>query len=168
MIIDLEGKTAVVTGSTEGIGYAIARGLASAGASLVVNGRSQAKVTAAVTRLAAEFGAAKIRGVTTDVGTPDGYTDLVRRVPETDILVSNAGTFQPIDLFEASDEVWDAHWQVNVMAGVRLSRAWLPGMKAAGWGRVIFIASEAAFNIPVEMSRSAVNAPVSHQDGSWR
>ena len=157
MIIDLEGKTAVVTGSTGGIGYAIAHGLASAGASLVVNGRDQDKVTAAVTRLAAEFGAEKIQGVMADVGSPDGCADLVRRIPQTDILVNNAGTFKTLDFFDAPDEVWNYHWHVNVMSGVRLSRAWLPGMRTAGWGRVIFIGSESAFNIPVEMIHYGVS-----------
>ena len=157
MIIQLEGKTAVVTGSTEGTGYAIAHGLASAGASLVVNGRNQDKVTAAVTRLAAEFGPAKIQGVAADVGSPEGCADLVRRVPQTDILVNNAGTFKMLDFFETPDEVWDVHWHVNVMTGVRLSRAWLPGMKTAGWGRVIFVGSESAFNIPVEMIHYGVS-----------
>jgi NAD(P)-dependent dehydrogenase (short-subunit alcohol dehydrogenase family) len=157
MNIDLGGKTAVVTGSSEGIGFAIARGLASAGATVVVNGRNQAKVEAAVARLVSEFGEGRIRGVAADVGTKEGCSLLIKSVPKTDILINNAGTFDAIDFFEASDEVWDAHWQVNVMAGVRLARAWLPGMKAAGWGRVIFLGSESAFNIPVEMIHYGVS-----------
>jgi NAD(P)-dependent dehydrogenase (short-subunit alcohol dehydrogenase family) len=157
MNINLRDKTAVVTGSSEGIGFAIARGLAAAGATVVVNGRNQAKVEAAVARLAGEFGQARIRGVAADVGSAEGCAALVERVPATDILVNNAGTFQPIDFFEASDEVWDTHWRVNVMAGVRLARAWLPGMQAAGWGRVIFLGSESAFNIPVDMIHYGVS-----------
>lgn len=157
MNIDLTGKTAVVTGSSEGIGYAIAHGLAAAGATVIVNGRDRTKVEAAAARLRETFGGERIRAIAADVGTAEGCAALVERLPAVDILVNNAGTFTPIDFFEAADDVWDAHWQVNVMSGVRLSRAWLPGMEAVGWGRVIFIASESAFNIPVEMIHYGVS-----------
>jgi NAD(P)-dependent dehydrogenase (short-subunit alcohol dehydrogenase family) len=155
--IELKGKTAVVTGSSEGIGYAIAYGLIAAGATVIVNGRDRTKVEAAAARLRDTFGDERIRAIAADVGTAEGCAALVERLPRVDILVNNAGTFKPIDFFEAADEVWDAHWQVNVMSGVRLSRAWLPGMEAVGWGRVIFIASESAFNIPVEMIHYGVS-----------
>lgn len=157
MNIDLTGKTAVVTGSSEGIGYAIAHGLAAAGATVIVNGRDRAKAETAAARLCAAFGHERIRAIAADVGTAEGCSALVERLPVVDILVNNAGTFKPIDFFETADDVWDAHWQVNVMSGVRLSRAWLPGMEAAGWGRVIFMASESAFNIPVEMIHYGVS-----------
>jgi NAD(P)-dependent dehydrogenase (short-subunit alcohol dehydrogenase family) len=155
--IDLAGKTAVVTGSSEGIGYAIAHGLAATGATVIINGRDRAKVEAAPARLREAFGDERIRAIAADVGTADGCAALVERLPVVDILVNNAGMFKPIDFFETADDVWDAHWHVNVMSGVRLSGAWLPGMEAAGWGRVIFIASESAFNIPVEMIHYGVS-----------
>lgn len=152
MKIELSGKTAIVTGSTSGIGAAIAKGLAEAGAQVIINGRGQERVEA----VAAEIGHGA-RGVAADVGTAEGCEALVRAVPRCDILVNNAGIFQPADFFDTPDAEWDRHWQVNVMSGVRLSRAYLPAMQAAGWGRVIFISSESAFNIPVEMIHYGVS-----------
>jgi len=152
MQIDLTGKRAIVTGSTEGIGFAIARGLAAAGATVVVNGRTQAKVDAAVARIG---GAA--RGVVADLGDAAGHDALLAAEPEADIVVSNLGIFQPADFFETDDATWDRHWQINVMAGVRLARSYLPGMEKAGWGRFVLLASESAFNIPVEMIHYGVS-----------
>ena len=146
MNIDLTGKTAIITGSTEGIGFAIAKGLAETGATVVVNGRTSAKVDAAVARLGGNA-----RGVATDLGTAGGHEALLAAEPAADIVVSNLGIFQPIDFFETDDATWDQHWQVNVMVGVRLARAYLPGMEAKGWGRFVLLGSESAFNIPVEM-----------------
>lgn len=146
MKIDLSGKTAIITGSTEGIGFAIAKGLAEAGATVMVNGRTAAKVDAAVARLG--HGA---RGVAADLGTVEGHAVLVAAEPAADIVVSNLGIFQPADFFDTDDATWDRHWQVNVMAGVRLARTYLPGMAAKGWGRLLLLGSESAFNIPVEM-----------------
>jgi NAD(P)-dependent dehydrogenase (short-subunit alcohol dehydrogenase family) len=157
MLIDLTGKTAIVTGSTEGIGYAIARQLAQSGAFVTLNGRTPAKVEAVTSKLRDELGTANVRGVAADVGSAAGCAQLVEAVPATDILVNNAGIFQPADFFDAQDELWDRHWQVNVMSGVRLARAYLPGMQKSGWGRVIFLASESAFNIPVEMIHYGVS-----------
>jgi NAD(P)-dependent dehydrogenase (short-subunit alcohol dehydrogenase family) len=151
MKIDLTGKTALVTGSTEGIGYAIARQLGKSGATVVINGRSEAKTADTAKRLAAELSSTSVSGIAADVSTPEGCAALVARLPHVDILINNAGVFQPIDFFDASDEVWDRHWQVNVMSGVRLSRAYLLGMRERDWGRVIFLASESGFNIPVDM-----------------
>ncbi|MGN7295250.1 SDR family NAD(P)-dependent oxidoreductase [Rhizobium sp. SAFR-030] len=151
MKIDLAGKTALVTGSTEGIGYAIARQLGKSGATVVINGRSETKTADAVRRLGAELSSTSVTGIAADVSTSEGCTTLVARVPRVDILINNAGVFQPVDFFEAADEVWDRHWQVNVMSGVRLARAYLPGMRDCDWGRVIFLSSESGFNIPVEM-----------------
>jgi NAD(P)-dependent dehydrogenase (short-subunit alcohol dehydrogenase family) len=152
MEIDLSQKTAIVTGSTEGIGFAIAKGLAEAGATVIVNGRTAAKVNAAVDRLGGSA-----RGVAADLSAPAGHDILVKAVPQADIVVSNLGIFQPADFFEADDATWDRHWQVNVMAGVRLARAYLPGMAAQGWGRLIFMGSESAFNIPPEMIHYGVS-----------
>ncbi|MBS9478056.1 SDR family NAD(P)-dependent oxidoreductase [Ancylobacter radicis] len=152
MKIDLSGKSALVTGSTEGIGFAIAKGLQEAGAHVVINGRTQAKVDAALARLS---GAA--RGVAIDLATEGGSRALVAAEPSFDIVVNNLGIFQPSDFFDTADEVWERHWQVNVMSGVRLARAYLPGMAARGWGRMLFLGSESGFNIPVEMIHYGVS-----------
>ncbi|TCM14172.1 NAD(P)-dependent dehydrogenase (short-subunit alcohol dehydrogenase family) [Novosphingobium sp. PhB165] len=152
MNVDLSGKTALVTGSTEGIGFAVAQGLAKAGAAVVINGRAQAKVDAAVARIGGSA-----RGVAADLATAAGHDLLVGEVPQADIVVSNLGIFQPIDFFDADDAVWDRHWQVNVMAGVRLARFYLPKMQAAGWGRFLLLGSESAFNIPADMIHYGVS-----------
>lgn len=152
MIIDLTGKTALVTGSSEGIGFAIAQGLAQAGATVVVNGRSEAKVAEAVGRIG---GAARGRAI--DLGTAEGAAALVAAEPAFDIVVNNLGIFQPSDFFETDDDVWDRHWAINVMSGVRLARAYLPGMAARGWGRMLFLGSESAFNIPADMIHYGVS-----------
>lgn len=152
MNIDLSGKTALVTGSTEGIGFAIAKGLAEAGATVVLNGRSEAKVEAAVARIG---GAARGRAI--DLGTAEGATALVAAEPAFDIVVNNLGIFQPSDFFETDDAVWDRHWAINVMSGVRLARAYLPGMAQRGWGRMLFLGSESAFNIPADMIHYGVS-----------
>jgi NAD(P)-dependent dehydrogenase (short-subunit alcohol dehydrogenase family) len=149
MNIDLSGKTALVTGSTVGIGYAIAKGLATSGASVVINGRGQDKVDATVARLAQ--GSGKIRGIAADVATADGCKALVEALPEIDILINNAGIFEPKDFFKIPDEDWHRFFDVNVMSGVRLSRAYLPGMLKRNWGRIIFMSSESGLNIPPEM-----------------
>jgi NAD(P)-dependent dehydrogenase (short-subunit alcohol dehydrogenase family) len=152
MNIDLSGKTALVTGSTEGIGFAIAQGLAKAGASVIINGRTQAKVEAAVARIGGSA-----RGVAADLATAAGHDQLVEAAPQADIVVSNLGIFQPVDFFDTDDAIWDRHWQVNVMAGVRLARAYLPKMEAAGWGRFLLLGSESAFNIPADMIHYGVS-----------
>ncbi|MGY8605986.1 SDR family NAD(P)-dependent oxidoreductase [Gluconobacter cerinus] len=152
MNIDLSGKVALVTGSTEGIGFAIARGLHEAGATVIINGRTRQKVDAAVARLGG-----RARGHALDLASSEGCEAMIRAEPEPDIVVSNLGIFQPLDFFETDDAVWDRHWQVNVMAGVRLARAYLPKMAAKSWGRFIFLGSESAFNIPVEMIHYGVS-----------
>jgi NAD(P)-dependent dehydrogenase (short-subunit alcohol dehydrogenase family) len=151
MIIDLSGKTAVVTGSTAGIGYAIARGLAASGASVVINGRGREKVDAAVKRLAQEVANAKVTGVAADVSTASGCDALIAAQREADILINNAGIFEPKGFFEIPDADWSRFFEVNVMSGVRLSRAYMPGMLKRNWGRIVFISSESALNIPREM-----------------
>jgi NAD(P)-dependent dehydrogenase (short-subunit alcohol dehydrogenase family) len=151
MNIDLKGKTALVTGSTTGIGHAIAKGLALSGADVVVNGRTQAKVDAAVAALAKSAPGSKVRGVAADVSTAAGCNALVAALPEIDILINNAGIFEPKGFFDIPDNDWSRFFEVNVMSGVRLSRAYLPGMLKRNWGRIVFISSESALNIPKEM-----------------
>jgi NAD(P)-dependent dehydrogenase (short-subunit alcohol dehydrogenase family) len=151
MKIDLSGKTALVTGSTSGIGHAIARGLAAAGATVTVNGRTQARVDAAVASLAKAVPGAKIRGVAADVSMVVGCKTLMIVLPEVDILINNAGIFEPKGFFETPDDDWSRFFDVNVMSGVRLARAYLPGMLKRNWGRIVFISSESALNIPKEM-----------------
>ncbi|MBN4666986.1 SDR family oxidoreductase [Pandoraea nosoerga] len=151
MHIDLKEKMALVTASTAGIGLAIAHGLAAAGATTIINGRSREGVDAAVAKLRAALPEAQVRGLAADVSSAAGCDTLARAVPDVDILVNNAGIFGPQDFFEIPDERWQHFYDVNVMSGVRLSRAYLPGMAARGWGRVVFIASESALNIPDDM-----------------
>jgi NAD(P)-dependent dehydrogenase (short-subunit alcohol dehydrogenase family) len=151
MKIDLSGKTALVTGSTSGIGNAIARGLAAAGAEVVVNGRTQGKVDAAVAAMAKAMPGARVRGVAADVATSAGCKTLAEALPDVDILINNAGIFEPKGFFDIPDEDWSRFFEVNVMSGVRLSRAYLAGMLKRNWGRIVFISSESALNIPKEM-----------------
>ena len=151
MKIDLKGKTALVTGSTSGIGHAIARGLAAAGADVVVNGRTQAKVDAAVAAIGKAAPGSSVRGVAADVSTGAGCKTLVAALADADILINNAGIFEPKGFFDISDEDWSRFFEVNVMSGVRLARAYMPGMLKRNWGRIVFISSESALNIPREM-----------------
>jgi NAD(P)-dependent dehydrogenase (short-subunit alcohol dehydrogenase family) len=151
MKIDLSGKTALVTGSTTGIGNAIARGLVATGAHVVVNGRNQAKVDAAAAAIAMEVEGAKVRGIAADVATAEGCNTLLKALPQVDILVNNAGIFEPKGFLDIPDEDWSRFFEVNVMSGVRLSRAYMPGMLKRNWGRIVFISSESALNIPKEM-----------------
>lgn len=151
MDIDLKGRSALVTGSTGGIGYAIARALGQLGATVAVNGRTAERVNAAIERLRDEVpGAGFVTGIG-DVGTEEGAAELVAALPKVDILINNAGIFEPKPFFEIPDPEWRRFFEVNVMSGIRLSRAYGPGMVERGWGRIVFIASESGINIPVEM-----------------
>jgi NAD(P)-dependent dehydrogenase (short-subunit alcohol dehydrogenase family) len=151
MKIDLSGKTALVTGSTAGIGNAIAKGLAATGAEVVINGRGQAKVDATVAAIAKSVPDSKVRGIAADVSTAAGCEALLAALPEVDILVNNAGIFEPKDFFDIPDEDWSRFFEVNVMSGVRLSRGYMQGMLKRNWGRIVFISSESGLNIPIEM-----------------
>jgi NAD(P)-dependent dehydrogenase (short-subunit alcohol dehydrogenase family) len=151
MNIDLAGKTALVTGSTAGIGHAIAKGLAASGATVVVNGRAQGKVDSAVAAISKALPGAKVRGVAADVSTAAGCGALLEALPSVDILINNAGIFEPKGFFDIPDEDWSRFYEVNVMSGVRLSRAYMPGMLKRNWGRIVFISSESGLNIPKEM-----------------
>jgi len=146
MNLDLSGKTALITGSTKGIGLAIAKALANEGAKVIVNGRTQA----AADKAAVEVGNGA-RGVAADVGTAEGCAALAEASGAVDILVNNAGIFEPKPFVQIPDEDWDRFYQVNVMSAVRLTRALLPGMLERDWGRVVIISSESAIQVPEEM-----------------
>ena len=147
MDFKLRGKRALVTGSTQGIGFAIAQGLAREGAAVVVNGRGEAKVKDAVKRLVAET-KASVTGIAGDVGSAAEVERLVAQLGPVDILINNAGIFEPKPFLEISDRDWIRHFEVNVMSGVRLSRALLPHMLKQNWGRIIFISSEVGAEHP--------------------
>jgi NAD(P)-dependent dehydrogenase (short-subunit alcohol dehydrogenase family) len=151
MQIDLHGKRAIVTGSTAGIGFAIARGLAETGAAVVLNGRSESSVEAARKRLMQALPQAKVEAVAADLGTAEGVKAFVKRVGDADILVNNLGIFEPKPFVEITDADWHRFFDINVMSGVRLSRHYLPAMVKRDWGRIVFISSESGLNIPVEM-----------------
>ena len=151
MDLQLTNKKALVTGSTAGIGFAIASLLAEEGASVVVSGRSQRRVEQAVQRIQTERKNARVTGVAADLGTKEGVNRLTRDLPAVDILVNNLGIFEPKPFAEITDEDWLRFFEVNVLSGVRLSRFYLPRMLQQNWGRIVFISSESAINIPVEM-----------------
>lgn len=151
MNLGIQGKLAVVTGSTAGIGYAIAATLADEGARVVVNGRTQKRVDAALANLRQRVHGAEFLGVAADLGTAEGVETLIKETPSTDILVNNLGIFEIKPFLEISDEDWFRFFEVNVMSGIRLSRHYLPGMLGKNWGRIIFITSESGQNIPTEM-----------------
>ena len=151
MRIDLSGRTAVVTGSTAGIGLAIAKGLAEAGAAVTVNGRTQARVDSAKAAIRSHVPGAVVGGIAADLATAEGATAFVRQVPSTDILVNNMGIFEQTPFPDITDADWQRFFDTNVMSGVRMSRAYLPAMVAQGWGRVVFISSESGLNIPKAM-----------------
>jgi NAD(P)-dependent dehydrogenase (short-subunit alcohol dehydrogenase family) len=151
MKIDLTNRRAVITGSTSGIGFAIAHGLAEAGAAVVINGRHQSTVDVATKRLLERLPQAKVEGTAADLSKPDGVAAFVQRARQTDILVNNLGIFEPEPFEAITDEDWQRFFDTNVMSGVRLSRHYLPSMVRRGWGRIVFISSESGLNIPVEM-----------------
>lgn len=149
MLIDLTGKTAIVTASTRGIGFAVARELAASGATVIINGRSEAAVTAAIESLASLGTTA--RGVVADLSTAAGCATLIAAAPNADILVNNAAFIGWADFFAAGDDIWEEAWQTNVLAGVRLARHYMPGMTNNGWGRIVFISSETARNVQPDL-----------------
>jgi NAD(P)-dependent dehydrogenase (short-subunit alcohol dehydrogenase family) len=151
MDLKLQNKTALISGSTAGIGFAIAERLAREGARVIINGRTQKRVAFAIQSLHKNVPHAKIEGVPGDLGHKKGCAALVRQLRDVDILVNNLGIFEPKPFEEIPDEDWLRFFEVNVMSGVRLSRAYLPGMKKRNWGRIVFISSESAVQIPAEM-----------------
>jgi NAD(P)-dependent dehydrogenase (short-subunit alcohol dehydrogenase family) len=151
MDLKLENKLALVTGSTAGIGLAIAKSLAGEGCRVIINGRSEGRVAAAIKKIRQEYPQANLEPLAADLAKPEGAAETISRFPAVDILVNNLGIYEH-RLFE---EISDAHWQriieINFMSGVRLSRHYLPAMLAANWGRIIFLSSESGVNIPAEM-----------------
>jgi NAD(P)-dependent dehydrogenase (short-subunit alcohol dehydrogenase family) len=150
MDLKLRGKRALVTGSTAGIGFAIARGFARERAEVIVNGRTERKVAEAVQRISSEVGS-HARGIAADLSSAEGVMRLVAEAGRIDILVNNVGIFEPIPFLEINDQDWFRIFEVNVMSGVRLTREFLPHMLKRNFGRVIFISSESGLQIPPEM-----------------
>lgn len=157
MKIDLSGKNAIVTGSTGGIGLAIASGLANAGATVTLVGRQQRSVDAALAKLREATGSGAAHGVVADVGTMEGCQALIAAQPQADILINNLGIYGAREFFDIDDALWEEFFQVNIMSGVRLARHYAQGMRERGWGRIQFISSESALNIPTEMVHYGVS-----------
>jgi NAD(P)-dependent dehydrogenase (short-subunit alcohol dehydrogenase family) len=151
MNLGLQGKQAVVTGSTAGIGLAIASVLAEEGVRVLINGRTEARVAAALDSIRQRCKSADVRGVAADLGNSEGVAKFIQQVAEADILVNNLGIFEPKPFLEIPDADWIHIFAVNVLSGVRLTRHFLPGMLRKNWGRVIFMSSESAQQIPSEM-----------------
>jgi len=151
MNLKLTDKTALVSGSTKGIGLAIATGLAREGARVVVNGRSEQGVAQAKEHINQTVPGARIESFAGDLSTAAATETLLQRFPLVDILVNNLGIFEPKPFGDITDEEWRRFFEVNVLSGVRLSRVYLPGMKERNWGRIVFISSESAINTPAEM-----------------
>src|SRR3954468_10842822 len=151
MDLQLGGKTALVSGSTLGIGFAIASTLAREGATVIVNGRTQERVDEALGRITKDNPGAQLRGVAGDLSTTQGIATVAGNVSDVDILVNNVGAFEAKPFFDIPDSDWQFMWDMNVMSGVRLTRQYMKGMLSRNWGRVIFISSESGLNLPGEM-----------------
>ncbi len=151
MDLKLSDRTVLVTGSTAGIGLAIASAFVREGAAVIVNGRSRERVDAAVAKIRAEARGAKVSGVAADLGSKEGVRTLLESVARVDVLINNVGIFEPRGFQEITDEDWLRFFEVNVLSGVRLSRAYLPAMLERNWGRIVFISSESAILTPKEM-----------------
>jgi len=151
MDLQLKGKTALVTGSRRGIGYATAKALVGEGVEVILNGRDPVTLTAAVEALEIEVPGAAVRGVAADFAVPEEVDRLCDQIPEVDILVNNVGLFElkPFELIADGD--WRVYHEVNVLSGVRLARRLLPGMLDRGWGRIVFVSSESGVNVPADM-----------------
>lgn len=150
MDLQLDNKTALVSGSTAGIGYSIAKALADEGANVIINGRSDVSVKQAIATLK-ETAKGQLYGFAGDLSQADEAQKLISQYPEVDILINNLGIFEPVPFEEIPDEDWRRFFDVNVLSGVRLTRAYLPAMKQQNWGRVIFVSSESGVQIPQEM-----------------
>src|SRR6478672_10523485 len=144
MDLDLRGRRALVTGSTAGIGRAIAKALAELGAEVFINGRTSERVKEAIAALRRDAPTGRFTSAPGDVGARDGAARVIEAVPEVDILVNNAGIFEPKPFFDIPDEDWQRFFETNVLSGVRLARHYAPRMAGRGWGRIVFISSESA------------------------
>ena len=151
MDLQLKNKTALVTGSTAGIGFAIAKLLAAEGAIVYINGRTQQRIDAAIDAIKKDVPAANVKGIIADFSKLNEIDALIKTLPETDILINNVAIFEPKPFVEITDEDWLKFYEVNVLSGIRLARHYLPLMLNKNWGRIIFISSESAVNIPEEM-----------------
>jgi NAD(P)-dependent dehydrogenase (short-subunit alcohol dehydrogenase family) len=151
MDLEFTGKVAFVSGSTAGIGLAIAQRLGREGADIIINGRTEERVRLALAQIKKDVRNVDVRGIAADLGTAEGCAEVVRQLPQVDILVNNVGIFEPKPFTDISDQDWERFFAVNVMSGVRLSRAYFPGMKERNWGRIVFISSESGLQIPAEM-----------------
>ena len=151
MDLKLAGKVALVTGSTAGIGFAIAQALAAEGAHVYVNGRTGERVDAAVAAIRSQASTAKVEGIVADFSSSAGADAVIARLPAVDVLVNNVGIFEPKPFTEIPDADWYRFFEINVMSGVRLARHYLGAMLKKNWGRILFISSESAVQIPAEM-----------------
>jgi NAD(P)-dependent dehydrogenase (short-subunit alcohol dehydrogenase family) len=151
MNLKIQNKTALITGSTQGIGFATAKKLCEEGVNVIINGRTKSKVNHAINILKKQFPKLKIKGIIANLGTKKGCTKLINDVPHIDILINNLGIFEPKEFEKISEEEWFNMFNVNVMSGVRLSQHYLSSMINQNWGRIIFISSESAIQIPKEM-----------------
>jgi len=151
MDLQLKGKTAFISGSTQGIGFAIARQLLEEGANVIINGRTESRVIEAIEKLKKYIPGGEVSGIAADFSIVTEVNQLIEKLPEVDILINNAGIFEPKPFTEITDEDWFRFFEVNVMSGVRLSRYLFPKMIEKNWGRIIFISSESGVNIPEEM-----------------
>lgn len=151
MNLQLKNKKVFISGSTAGIGFAIAKGFAQEGAIVYLNGRDAIKVEKTMSAIRQELQDAQVYGIVADLATAEGYEKLIGELPDTDILVNNLGIFEPVPFFDIKDEDWIKMFDVNVMSGIRLSRFYMPKMLEKNWGRVVFISSESALQVPTEM-----------------
>lgn len=151
MDLELKGRVAFVSGSTAGIGLAIARRMAAEGADVVINGRTEERVRVALSQIKKDARNTDVRGIAADLGDAQGCAEVVRQLPRLDILINNVGIFEPKPFEQISDADWEKFFTINVMSGVRLSRAYLPAMKQRNWGRIVFISSESGLQVPPEM-----------------
>jgi NAD(P)-dependent dehydrogenase (short-subunit alcohol dehydrogenase family) len=151
MNLGLQGKIAVVSGSTAGIGLATAAALAAEGARAIINGRTEGRVTEAIEKIRRRVPGADLRGVAADLATADGVEAFLKKAPDADILVNNLGIFEPKPFLDISDADWVRYFETNVLSGVRLARGYLPKMLKKNWGRIVFVSSESAQQIPSEM-----------------
>ncbi|HKB89509.1 MAG TPA: SDR family NAD(P)-dependent oxidoreductase [Opitutaceae bacterium] len=151
MNLQLDNKLTLVTGSTAGIGFGIASSLAAEGAHVIINGRSEKRVAEAISKIKQQNPKAKLESLASDLSEAAAVEEATKRFPKVEVLVNNLGIYEPKDFDKITDLDWQKIIETNFMSGVRLSRAYLPGMKERNWGRIIFISSESAVNIPVEM-----------------